>query len=327
MLKSVTFSKIAVIIPAYKPDYLTSSLNSLANQTDKDFAIYIGDDCSPFDLFTIIQPFNETLDITYVRFENNLGQNDLVAHWNRCLNLMKGEECFIMFSDDDLMEAACISTLKEALKRFDEDVFHFNLQIIDKQGKQTGVPKFFPNLLSSLDFFELLCSGEIEARIPEFAFKTNHFIKEGGFENFQQAIRTDNATVIKCAFSKGIRTVEGPHVLWRDSGINISSSVGSKSKERYQIFLSTSVSFFNWMEYICHKNGVIFPWSITRRFDYLFNSGYNFRHIIGTDSMFAILREFKHYPNGLKGLLLWLRLINLKVSRKFKFWFQKLKRR
>lgn len=319
--------EIAIIIPAYKPDYLASSLNSLANQIDKDFAIYIGDDCSPFDLWTIIEPFKETLDITYIRFENNLGGQDLVAHWNRCLKMIKGEEFFIMFSDDDLMESTCISSLKDAVKSFDADVFHFNLQIIDGHGQQVGIPKSFPKILSSLDFFELLCTGSIDARIPEFVFKTDHFIKEGGFENFQHAIRTDNATVIKCAFSKGIHTVEGPHVLWRDSGINISSSAGPKSKERYETFLSTSVSFFNWMEQTCLKNGVPFPWSITRRFDYLFNAGYNFRSIIGTNTMFAILKEFKHYPRGIGGVFLWTKLLSLKVSRKIGFWPHTLKGR
>ncbi len=311
-------TQIAVVIPAYKADYLAETLQSLAKQTDQSFTVYIGDDNSPADLLSIIQPFTSKLHIIYNRFEDNLGKNDLVAHWDRCLNLMQDEEFFILFSDDDLMESSCIKNLREAIKEHQEDVFHFDLQIIDGNGKPINQVKPFPSTLSSIDFFELLCTSAIDARMPEFAFRTSHFEQEGGFERFDHAIRSDNATVIKCAFAKGIRTIDDAKVLWRDSGINISSSYGPLSKARYVTFFSTSVAFFNWMENICQQRGVIFPWSITRRFDYLFSSGYNFRHIIGTKTMFTILKKFNHYPKGFLGSTLWVKLFFLKLSRKVK---------
>ena len=45
---------LAIIIPAYKPDYLEETLESLTKQTNKDFKIYIGDDASPFYLENIV---------------------------------------------------------------------------------------------------------------------------------------------------------------------------------------------------------------------------------------------------------------------------------
>ena len=43
-------TKLAIIIPAYKAAYLDRTLDSLSQQTDKEFSIYIGDDNSPYDL-------------------------------------------------------------------------------------------------------------------------------------------------------------------------------------------------------------------------------------------------------------------------------------
>ena len=52
---------LAIIIPAYKPDYLEETLESLTKQTNKDFKIYIGDDASPFYLENIVELFIDTL--------------------------------------------------------------------------------------------------------------------------------------------------------------------------------------------------------------------------------------------------------------------------
>ena len=39
--------KIAIIIPAYKSRFLRQTLDSMAAQTCRDFAVYVGDDASP----------------------------------------------------------------------------------------------------------------------------------------------------------------------------------------------------------------------------------------------------------------------------------------
>lgn len=64
---------LAIIIPAYKPDYLAETLESLTKQTNKDFKVYIGDDASPFYLENIIELFIDKLNIVYKKFDNNVG--------------------------------------------------------------------------------------------------------------------------------------------------------------------------------------------------------------------------------------------------------------
>lgn len=51
--------RLAIIIPAYKENFLFETLQSLANQTNKDFNVYVGDDCSPYDLQSIVSRFED----------------------------------------------------------------------------------------------------------------------------------------------------------------------------------------------------------------------------------------------------------------------------
>ena len=99
---------LAIIIPAYKAEYLEQTLKSIAGQSDKRFKVYIGDDCSPYRLKNIIEKFSASINLEYVRFDTNLGKDNLVEQWNRCLSLMHDEEFFCMFSDDDMMEPDCV---------------------------------------------------------------------------------------------------------------------------------------------------------------------------------------------------------------------------
>ena len=48
---------LAIIIPAYKDTYLRETLDSLVSQTINDFVVYIGDDCSPYNLKSIVNEY------------------------------------------------------------------------------------------------------------------------------------------------------------------------------------------------------------------------------------------------------------------------------
>ena len=88
-------SSIAIIIPAYKKDFLRSTLESIAAQDCRDFTVYVGDDASPADIYGIVHSFEDRIDIVYHRFEYNLGRTDLVGHWKRCID-MSDEQAIAM---------------------------------------------------------------------------------------------------------------------------------------------------------------------------------------------------------------------------------------
>ena len=98
-------NKLAIVIPAYKACFFREVLDSLAKQSRRDFTVYIGDDASPDDLESIVSDYKDQLDIFYFRFEQNWGGRDLVAHWERCIEL-SDEPLIWLFSDDYNMESS-----------------------------------------------------------------------------------------------------------------------------------------------------------------------------------------------------------------------------
>lgn len=238
--------KLAIIIPAYKGAFLESTLISLEKQTNKDFSIYIGDDYSPDNLYDIIRKHTTNLDITYKRFSNNLGKDNLIAHWERCLEMSKDEEYFILFSDDDIMEPTCIEMFyKTLLSNKDFDVYHYDINLINQKENIIKYCTEYPSILSASEFIRLIYTYQIDARMPEFIFKRSHFKESGEFIQFDLAYRSDNATVLACAEKKGIYSIKGAKVLWRDSGINISSTHNVSTQKRKAI---ATIAFFNWLK-------------------------------------------------------------------------------
>ena len=104
-------NKLAIIIPAYKACFFREVLDSIVRQSNRDFTVYIGDDASPDDLESIVSDYKDKLDIFYFRFEQNWGGRDLVAHWERCIEL-SDEPLVWLFSDDDLNWVKIVKCLR-----------------------------------------------------------------------------------------------------------------------------------------------------------------------------------------------------------------------
>lgn len=118
-------NKLAIVIPAYKKRYFDQTLESFANQTCKDFTIYVGDDASPEDLEEIVNKYKSRISIIYHRFSSNLGGKDLIAHWERCVLLVKKEPWIWFFSDDDFVSKNCVEGFFETLELYkDFDNLH-----------------------------------------------------------------------------------------------------------------------------------------------------------------------------------------------------------
>jgi len=129
---------LAIVIPAYKIDYLDKTLLSIAKQTCNEFTVYIGDDASPHHLPGIIDKYRDKFRIIYKQFDENLGRNDLVSHWERCIDLVGDENWIWLFSDDDIMEQTCVEEFYNTLQESsDFDLFHFNVRQIDENDKVT----------------------------------------------------------------------------------------------------------------------------------------------------------------------------------------------
>lgn len=240
--------KLAIVIPAYKAKFLSETLDSIASQTDKRFCVYIGDDRSPENIGTIVNQYKGKFECVYKRFEENLGGKDLVAQWERCIDMIQGEEWIWLFSDDDFMDSTCVEAFyKEIVKESCKaDLLRFDVQIIKPGGnpiEQTN----FPAMSDSEYLFKNKFNGKCHCFAVEYIFSKNIYLKQNGFQNFDLAWNSDLATWMKFGIN-GITTIKGPMVTWRFSGENITTikttSINSRKWNASIDFLLWSKDFF-----------------------------------------------------------------------------------
>lgn len=224
---------LAIVIPAYKSTFLEQTLESIARQSDKNFRLYIGDDCSPHGLEDIVGKFKDRIDLVYRRFETNLGGHDLVAQWERCIAMTEGEPYIWLFSDDDIMDAECVAKFNALPKDIKENsIIHYDVRVIDENSKLINEASEFPEKLSAESYFGDKLHGRIVSYVVEFIFPRKIYEEVGGFQNFDLAWGSDFMTWIKMAAKapNGIVTISdgASKVNWRSSGENISPN---KSRE------------------------------------------------------------------------------------------------
>jgi glycosyltransferase involved in cell wall biosynthesis len=236
---------LAIVIPAYKNKYFAQALNSLAMQTNKDFTLYIGDDCSPDDLKETVDQFMDTLDIVYKRFDYNIGAAKLVEQWRRCIDLTQGEEWLWLFSDDDLVDTTCVEAFYNAVEenKGKLDVYRFNTCVINDKGEITNVMPIGPTEESSAQMAYHLLMGDRGNSMPDHIYSREVYNKSKGYVYTAYASGADWAMSILFSKDKGIYTISGPKMYWRLSGINISSA----AKERRAAMLEGHVQFIEWL--------------------------------------------------------------------------------
>lgn len=235
--------KLAIVIPAFKPDYLQETLASLAAQTDLRFTVYIGIDASPHNLEDIIKPFCCQLDLHCHRFEENLGSSNLVGQWERCIHLCQDEEWVCLFSDDDIMQTGCVAAFHQSDISREANILHYNIDIIDENNTTIIECPLFPEHIDNASYFDLLFRRKIVARMPEFVFKRS-FLDHNGFIPFDLAWRSDTATILCASSHGGIQSLSGDNckVLWRASTKNISGQERFNRRKNM-----ASIAFFNWV--------------------------------------------------------------------------------
>lgn len=220
----MTDSALAIVIPAYKADFLAQALQSIADQTSRDFTVYVGDDASPHDLESICRPFADRFRLEYTRFDRNLGGEDLVGQWTRCLSLSR-EPWVWLFSDDDLMEPTCVAEVLNRIRadRGAFDLYHFDVLQIDATGAVIAQSPPFAEITSALEFALARLELRLDSFAPDYVFSRAALDAVGGFQRFPLAWCSDDATWIKLARRSGIRALRGPKVCWRNSGQNLTA--------------------------------------------------------------------------------------------------------
>ena len=257
-------TQLAIVIPAYKIMYFQKAIQSIASQSCKDFTLYIGIDASPYDFKPLIDLYKSKINIVTTYFTENLGGKDLVAQWERCIDLVGDEEWIWLFSDDDFMDPNCVANFYLSLdQNQDFDLFHFNLLKVDEQDKATYTQfATFPQIVTIEDFLPGVLQSGYYSTAVEYIFRKSHFYSEGRFQNFDLAWFSDAATWIKVGKRKGIRTIESSKVYWRQSSLNISFNHDEKLLIRE---LYAQLEFSKWICKQATENKINFEISFLKK--------------------------------------------------------------
>ncbi len=236
---------LAIIIPAFKISYLQKTLQSIANQTNKNFTVYLGDDCSPHDIKSVTDKFSKQLNIVYQKFDKNIGGKNLVHQWARCVELSETEKWIWLFSDDDLMDENCVedfySTISRKQDRF--DIYRFNLVRIDENDAIIRENEAGPEEEDAETMAYYILQGKRDNAMPDHIFTRAIYEKCGGFVFTDYAQGADWATSILFSQEKGISTILPSKIYWRYSGTNISSTAHQNNTE----VINGHLQFIRWM--------------------------------------------------------------------------------
>lgn len=240
---------VAIIIPFYKLTFFDQVLKSLSVQTDKRFTVYIGDDCSPEDPLEVINKYKDDIEIVYHRFEKNLGGEDLVKQWQRCVSLSKDEEWIMLLGDDDILGENVIKEFYKYIninKNVEIDLIRFKLQIIDALELIQENRFEYDEIENSERLLQRMFSKEETITASEFIFSRDVYEINHGFINFPLAWFSDYATWLQFGLKSKIHNINTSCVYWRLSGINISSQF--KSFKQIKLKVRSLFLFMNYID-------------------------------------------------------------------------------
>jgi len=216
--------ELAVVVPAFKPDFFPQTLASVAAQTDRRFRLYVGVDGSVFDPAAEIGALAAGLDVVQRRFPKRLGPLGLSRHWQRCIE-MTSEPWVWLFGDDDRMGAGCVADFHRALDltRGGYDVYRFNCSVIDRNGALVGPHSLHPRVETAREFLLARLRRTHVSVMPVYVFARGAYEREGGLVHLPLAWNADDASCYRFARRTGVHTLDGGVVEWRLSDINLSS--------------------------------------------------------------------------------------------------------
>ena len=238
---------LAVVIPAYKTQFLRATLQSFADQTDRRFQIYVGDDASPEPVAAIIRDFSEKIPIRYHRFGENLGGKSLVGQWARCLE-QTTEPWLWLFSDDDFIEPGCVAAFYAELEKTAGGHEAYRFSTVEERMPGTRLPAASrPRPLHALEedgknFLRTQLGGEHNSCMQEVIFSRAAW-QRCGIPDFPLAWCSDDAFIASLGVKRPLRAIAGPRVHWRWSAENIT---GNESKPVARVKFHACAQFARW---------------------------------------------------------------------------------
>jgi glycosyltransferase involved in cell wall biosynthesis len=214
---------LAIVIPYYKISFFEDCLRSLANQSDKRFKVYIGDDASPENPAPIVAKYKGQLDFVYHRFETNLGSISLAQQWERCISLSGNEEWIMILGDDDYIDKNVIEAFYahvEKVRLLNIKVVRFATRVHELDGNYSKIYTH-PCVEKSTDFFYNKFFNRSRGSLSEQIFSREAYLKHK-FRDFPLAWGADNFAWLDFTNFGDMYTINEAVVFFRISDQNIS---------------------------------------------------------------------------------------------------------
>jgi len=254
---------LAIVIPYYKLTFFETTLQSLVNQSNKKFKVYIGDDASPENPAGLLENYQAKFDFYYHRFEDNLGGSSLVKQWERCLALTNNESWVLILGDDDVLDNNCVAAFYENLKEIETlkiNVIRFATKVINSEGEPISKVHMHPKLENSIDFLKRKFKGGTRSSLSEYIFR-KQIVEVIKFKDLPLAWFSDLLAVLEFSKFGLIYSINEAIVYFRLSELNITG--------KQDDLLLKNIATFNFYYYLLNKKSTYFDIS---QINILYNS-------------------------------------------------------
>lgn len=222
--------KFSVTIPAYKSQFLYDAVESVLAQTYEDWELIIVDDCSPENLYSIIESLLEDSRIHYFRNNQNCGAENVVDNWNICLGYCTGDYVICM-GDDDRFKPNCLEEYAKIISKYPGlKVYHARTEIIDENGNPLFMQEERPEWESAISLLWNRWDHRVNQYIGDFCYEMSQLRAEGGYYKLPLAWGSDDVTAVRAASLKGIANTQLPIFEYRQNSRTITSSKYGRMK-------------------------------------------------------------------------------------------------
>ena len=147
---------VSIIMPSYNTaSFIAESIQSVLEQSYKDWELIIVDDCSPDNTDDVVKPYLSDKRIRYLKNEKNSGA---AVSRNRALREAKGKWIAFLDSDDLWMP----EKLQKQVRFMEKNGYHFsytNYAEIDTEDKRNGISVTGPKRITKRGMYNYCWPG------------------------------------------------------------------------------------------------------------------------------------------------------------------------
>ncbi len=173
---------VSIGIPTYNraaTGNLQSVIQRALQQSYENIEVIVSDNCSPDNTTDVVKSFDDPR-LQYFRQETNIGANN---NFNFCLDQAKGKY-FLLFHDDDSIDADFIETCMAALKPEQTvGVIYTGVRVINEHDEILAENPNMAGGLSALEFVFGWFRGKVSLYLCNSLYNTANLKELGGFSS------------------------------------------------------------------------------------------------------------------------------------------------